>query len=243
MLKEWNTNGLYANRTPDTGLYNLGYFSGEKANLGIQYPVDGSYLNPESGYQNKFKDILAWIGNFLPQGMLLDVGCGPGHLSYWSQKLQLPFTIINSDISHSVLKFAREENDHASAVRNAANLLPFKQKSFDGVIFSDMLLLLWPKDAFQAVNQVSNLIKDKGFIFIKIGNRHSLTSSVKKESDHVWLPTIYEMRELLKSTGFRQKTISWFTRGFPFSQEFRQITGKDLCLPVGGSSILISAQK
>jgi len=243
MSKEWKTKGLFPNRIPNPDLYDMGYFSGDKAHLDIQYPADGSYLNPESDYQYKFKDMLSWISGFLSQGTILDIGSGPGHLSYWSQKLQLPYSIINSDVSYEILKFSQEQNKNTPVVNNAANLLPFKPSSFDGILFSDILLHLWPEDAFQAVKQASILIKDNGFIFIKIGNRQSLTSFVRKEQDHIWLPTVSEMENLLSATDFNPNSISSFTRGFPFSKTYRQLTGNDLRLPFGGSSIFIAAQK
>jgi len=243
MSKEWSTKGLFPSRKPDSELYDLGYFLGEKTDLDIQYPADGSYLDPESQYQYKFKDILAWIGSYIPKGRILDAGCGPGHLNYWSQKLNLPYSFVNSDVSREILTIAKDKNSQSSVVNNEVNLLPFKPLSFEGALFSDVLLHLWPEDAFQAVKQASGLLKPSGRIFIKIGNRHSLSKGVKKEHDHIWLPTIKELNQMLTATNFDSTTISHYTRGFPVTRHYRQLTGNDLRLSIGGSSIFITAQK
>ncbi len=244
MSKEWTTKGLIEGRSPNRDLYDIAYFSGDKRNdLNIQYPSDGSYLNPNSEYKNKFNDLLNWIKNYLPEGKILDAGGGPGHLDYWNRKRSLPFNIVICDVSYPILNWSKKQNPGKSTVNSTINHLPFKPNSFDGILFSDVLHHLWPQDAYQSIKQASMLLKDNGYIFINTPNRITWSKAVKEECDHVWLPSINEISKLLMSTNFNPNTLSYFTRGFPNSKTHRQIFNKDLRLPFGGRSIFICAQK
>ena len=242
MSSELFTKGQIEGRPPSFELYDLDYYLGNKSDQGIQYPKDGSYLDPESDYKYKFIDILGWIRGFVPNGTVLDVGSGPSHLAYWAHKLELPFKIVGCDVSRDILRWAKEKNG-LSAIVGLGHKLPFRKQAFDAVLFSDVLEHMWPKDAQRSVEQTFRILKQGGYIFINIPNRITWSDAAKRDEGHVWLPTTVEMEELLRKGNFDQASISCFTRGFPLSSLYRKVFGSDLRLSIFGRSIFIAAQK
>ncbi|CAN5161817.1 hypothetical protein BH09PAT1_BH09PAT1_6450 [soil metagenome] len=238
------TEGLIPGRVPQSNsdFYDLNYFAGKKANKGIQFPTDGSFLNPESEYQNKFKDLLDWIGMYTSEGVILDVGTGPGHLKYWSDKLSLPYTVIGTDISSSLLHSCYNLNKQASVISNTYQL-PFADEKFQAVLFSDILEHIWPEQALLSVKEAHRILQSNNNIFVNIPNRESWSNAALNDEGHVWLPTIDEVSNMLKLGGFDASSINTFTRGFPNSNEFRAEHGYDLKLPEGGRSIFVTAKK
>jgi ubiquinone/menaquinone biosynthesis C-methylase UbiE len=236
------TKGVIDGRRPDPSLYgDLGYYRGEKGDRGVQYPEDGSYLNPESAYQNKFKDTLAWIGRFVSEGKILDTGSGPAHLTYWAEKLGLPFQIVSCDVSQQILEWAKDKNGATSVLARGSEL-PFRDNLFNGILFADVLEHMWPEDARRAVCESRRVLVPGGYIFINIPNRTTWSDAARRDQGHVWLPTIGEMKKLLVQEGFDRRSIRHLTRGFPVSNGYRKITGRDLRLPVFGRSIFIVAK-
>lgn len=242
MESGWSTKGRINDRVFNPGLYDFKYYVGGKADLGIQFPPDSSYLNRDSHYKYKFIDTLHWIANYLTAGKLLDVGSGPTHLTHWAKSLQFPFSIISCDISREILKWALENNG-AIPVVSFADTLPFRDNSFDGVLLSDVLEHMNPDDSVTAVCEAQRVLDTRGWIFINIPNRITWSSAAKKDQGHIWLPTIAEMQELLITAGFSEESIHYFTRGFPFSKAVRRLTQVDFRFPAFGRSIFICAQK
>ena len=117
--------------------YSLSYFSGEGSN----YPPE--YINPHSEYRHRFQDMSLWIAQTLGEGHLLDVGGGLGHLGYWMEQIQPHIRVLNTDYSFDALKEGSKNYSHKS-VNLSADKLPFKEESFDGVIFADVLEHLTP---------------------------------------------------------------------------------------------------
>lgn len=236
------TRGVIPGRIPRPGLYDIGYFAGSKRGDGVQFPTNGAFLDPESEYRFKFQDIASWVNSFIKGGRLLDVGCGPGHLPYWSKKLKLPFSVVGCDISLPLLQSGYNQNPRASLGSKACEL-PFKDGQFQAVIFSDVLEHLFPQQAVEAVLEAYRLLGDNGYVFVNIPNRHTWSNAAAKDEGHIWLPTIGEVKTLLELGGFRSDSVKVFTRGFPFSKPIRRFIGRDLRLPRFGRSIFASAQK
>ena len=80
-----------------------------------------------------------------PQGLLLDLGTGPGYLPIEVAKRSSEFRIIGVDLSRAFIRMARANALRAGCsarvhfeVGNAANLR-FEKETFDGVISTGML--------------------------------------------------------------------------------------------------------
>ncbi|MGC9053515.1 MAG: class I SAM-dependent methyltransferase, partial [Candidatus Hydrogenedens sp.] len=110
-----------------------------------------------------FCDTLPLSGNLL----MLDLGCGPGDITYRMHLCCEQYKIIGVDGSLSMLRFAQKESGSRSLtwILADAKNLPFMDKSVD-VIFSNSLLhhlldpmLLWM--------EIVRVIKSGGFIFLR----------------------------------------------------------------------------
>jgi len=240
--RKWSTKGLIPGRIPMSEEFSLDYFSGS-AGDGITYPKERQYLNPDSEYRYKFIDLLAQVSRYLDGGRLLDVAAGPGHFSTWSKRKNASFEVVNLDISHEILSWAETTHGIPQPIVGDLNNLPFSEGSFDGVLLFDMLEHVWPSQAEECVENSYKLLKPNGYTFIMIPNRITWDPKPKQYESHIWLPSIREMKSLLLQTGFQSNSIKYYTRGFPISNRWRQLTGSDLKLPYLGRSIFISAQK
>lgn len=237
------TKGYVPGRKPqDADFYAPSYFSGAKHKQGIQFPVNGAFLNPESEYRYKFQDILSWISAYVKEGTVLDVGAGPGHLAYWSKKMEKPLRVIGCDISLSLLQSEYNQNRGQSLSSNPYEL-PFADGKFQAVLFSDILEHIWPHQAVQSIKEAHRLLGEHGYVFVNIPNRITWSSAAQKDQGHVWLPSIKEAEHLLVLGGFGKNGIKTFSRGFPVSSTFREVTGNDLKLPLFGRSIFTCAKK
>lgn len=231
--KEWSTSGIIPNRAP---------WSYQE-----QTPLSGlASLEPESlPVRRKCEDLLRWVQESLPDGgELLDIGAGPAHLQYWAERLNSPIQVISYDISTEHLKTAAKRvGDKGKLVSGDMSDLPFSDASFEGVLSSDILEHVYPEDAVQVVEEGSRVLKPGGWIFINIPNRESWSEASWRNPEHVWLPSKKEMVDLLGRNGFNNEKLEATTRGFPGSNLFHHLAGRDLYIPFWGRSIFVKAQK
>jgi ubiquinone/menaquinone biosynthesis C-methylase UbiE len=104
-------------------------------------------------------------------GSVLHVGCGGIlHKRVSDPYLEAGFTIVGLDIHETYLKEFQSEVGAPGVFGNAIHL-PFDENSFDIVNYTDILEHLI--DPVQALNEVSRVLKDKGFVIITTHNRHS----------------------------------------------------------------------
>ncbi|MBI4999220.1 methyltransferase domain-containing protein [Candidatus Gottesmanbacteria bacterium] len=146
------------------------------------------------------------------------------------------------DISLGFLKQATQRVEKQRRLINAdMSNLPFFDSSFDGILFSNVLEHVHPEDAVQAVKGGVIVLKPGGWIFINIPNREAWSEASWRNPRHVWLPNKREMVDLLGQNGFDTEKLIVTTRGFPGSNLFHRVAGRDLyssitfysCTPVG----------
>ncbi|MBN1331529.1 class I SAM-dependent methyltransferase [Candidatus Dojkabacteria bacterium] len=236
------TRGVIPKREPLGGdYYDIGYYGGQKHNQGINYPRDGSYLNPESSVKYKFIDLNKWVNKYSINGKVLDIGSGPGHFCYWSKKLHTNYKVFGCDISKELLNHPINNNDDYKIC--SATSLDYEDNSFNAVLLFDILEHLSPDEVVHALQEALRVLKPNGYIFIRIPNRETWTRATWRDQAHVWLPNLSELKDVLTDNGFERKTIQKTTRGFPFSPTYYKIFHKDFRFPVLGSSIMLSARK
>ncbi len=222
---------------PQAGHFGLSYYSGDGSN----YPKDGSYLDPESAYRNRFKDMALWIKTVMGNsGTAIDIGGGTGHLGYWMQRVAPEMKVLHTDYSFDALKFGKSIYPH-EAIQLSANDLPLRPESADAVVFADVLEHLEPSMAVKAVNEAHRILKPNGHIFINIPNCATWSDNTFKEPSHIWIPSKSDMGKMLSASEFTD--IKMTTRGFPWSNFVRSFSNKDMHLPFGGTSIFIHALK
>lgn len=231
-------------REPQEHMYDMSYFNGKRRNYGVQFPADGSYLDPEADRnRKKFTGLLTWMQRYLPsESKILDVGCGPGHLTYWSEKLQFPYDILGLDRSLEVLTSEFNRNKNRIVVEKI-NILTFHDTSFNGIIFSDVLEHVYPAESLEAVKEARRVLVDGGYVFINIPNRATWSNKAKDDVGHVWLPTPEEVKRMLDLAGFDPETVTIFTKRFPLLSPYLDPKGRDLRMPWFGRSIYAIARK
>lgn len=246
------TDGVIPGRQAHEVDYCIGYFAGEKRDQGIQFPDTGEFLNPEGEYRHKAIHTLERLWNELQnhpkvqageQLFIGDVGAGPGHLAYWSKKLEYPFTFFDFDISESLL---RSEYNNAAEFSAVARIdeLPLGKGSLDCIVMSDVLEHVEPERALKALDRAREILTDDGLIFVNIPNRVTWSNAAYYDQGHLWLPSPEEVQNILELAGYRKDSIEVTTRGFPYLSQFLvKHFGFDPTYPAYGRSILATGRK
>lgn len=233
------TAGYIPGRKPlSAEAYDYKYYSGQRRKYGFNLYRERNYLDPEKS-RGKFIDILKLLTRYSRGELILDVGCGAGHLVHWSNKLKLPFKISSCDIS------AEAQHIQATKIEGFktcyAEKLDFADSSFDAVTIIDVIEHLYPKNAIKAFREAFRVLKPGGIIVIKTPNRITWDRRTYQDQSHVWLGTTQEINRVLALVDF--KIVKSFTRGFWWSSIWERLFGCDFRFPLGGNAIYSIASK
>jgi len=105
------------------------YFQPEIAKVYESF-YEGKYKEADIQEKNLLKFLLDQIDGV---GEILEVGCGTGHFTRWLNSLG--YKVVGADISPVMLGVAKELWKDGKFVNARAEFLPFKDKSFDVVLF------------------------------------------------------------------------------------------------------------
>ena len=107
-----------------------------------------------------------FIEYFKEKKSFLEIGCGPGHDSYfWSQNGLETFGI---DISKNMIKIAKD--NYPNVRFQTVNFFEFDFKETYDVIWCSYSLLHVPVDFFDSVlNKINNLLNEEGYLFLSMG--------------------------------------------------------------------------
>ncbi len=106
----------------------------------------------------------------LTQGLILDVGIGPGYISRELAKRAEEVKIIGVELSSLMLNVAKKNIDEAGLSERVrfqignAEQMPFRSKSFDGVI-SNSSFHHW-RNPVAVFNEIRRVLKDEGKFLI-----------------------------------------------------------------------------
>ena len=142
-------------------------------------------------------------------GLLLDVGTGWGRYAIELTKMGLD--VVGMDISKKMLETAlirREKESKHHLVQAEALRLPFKDNTFDNVLF--VRSLKYVKDYFSVLDEVSRVLRCNGKLVIyDVGNIHTLNylyHKVINEKTDDPLPyyrfSTFELKKYLRDKGF-----------------------------------------
>lgn len=103
------------------------------------------------------------ISRSLPNGNILDVGCGSGAL-----RLKLPKTAnyVGIDLGLNFVKFAKRTFKSDAFIRCDAHYLPFKPERFDGVVCSEVLEHV--KDPEKVLDECSRVLRKGAPLIISV---------------------------------------------------------------------------
>lgn len=129
-----------------------------------------------SMYEKKKEDVLAFLRE-RENGIILDIGCGPGRittpLAHINTKL-----IIGMDISEKMIAEAKKSLEGARNPQNVhfvvadAEYLPFRSNSINSVISLDVIPHL--ESPFEHIKEMKRITNNGGYLLFDFSNRNPL---------------------------------------------------------------------
>lgn len=229
--------------------YTQEYFSGEGKKS--PYPKDKRYLdNNHPVIQRKFKDLYLEIKKHEPimhdgELKILDLGCGPGHTQAIFEEIDPTINVVNSDGYFEVCEMAVELGRDVDRMVNAdIRSLPCIDNSFGVVCLWDVLEHIPEEQARITLKESHRVLDEGGVMAIRTPNKYTWTDKYRKDSGHLWFPTVRGLKQMLIETGFESDGIDIKTRGFPGTSLHQSMKKEgDLYLSHGGGVILAFARK
>jgi ubiquinone/menaquinone biosynthesis C-methylase UbiE len=131
------------------------------------------------------KELIIEMVNPIAGEKALEIGCGTGHFLRWLKGYDLKTTGI--DASEKLINYAKKLDEISEYKKAEAKNLPFKDKSFDIVLFITTLEFLnQPEKALQEAMRVSG-----NRIFIGLLNKFSLLS-LKRKIKGLFKKSVYD---------------------------------------------------
>jgi ubiquinone/menaquinone biosynthesis C-methylase UbiE len=121
-------------------------------------------------HRQSSEDLRSWAvsrADWSPDGLVLDLGCGPGVHAARLRSLRPDLGVVGADLSLGMLAAARAADAGIRPVVVDAARLPFDVASFDGVMANHMLYHVADQDA--AVAEVRRVLVDGGS-FVAVTN-------------------------------------------------------------------------
>ena len=109
------------------------------------------------------KEFQIFIKN-LNGNKILDLGCGAGDHALYFKQQGLDVTAV--DLSDEMLKLTREKG--INAIKMDIENLKFNPNTFDGIWAASSLLHVPKKDLPKVIKTLSNILKEKGILFIGV---------------------------------------------------------------------------
>ena len=126
--------------------------------------------------------MLDWLP---PGGLLLDLGCGTG--LFMRRYGELGGTAVGLDISRGMVEAAREQGSWFEYLEGTAEVLPFRDRSFDAV--SCMLAFSYLEHPDRMLREAYRVLRPGGCLAVSTLSRNVITSLV---------PAIYRIGERME---------------------------------------------
>jgi ubiquinone/menaquinone biosynthesis C-methylase UbiE len=137
---------------------------------------DHRFDNPRINYMRSVEKKV--LPDILKMGLILDIGCGTGEQSVFL--VEKGYRVLGVDISKEMLKIAKERikdanfKDRISFIMASAEFLPFRDKSFEGIISIFGVFNHIP-NVDHAFHETSRVLKTGGRAIFTVVNRWNLT--------------------------------------------------------------------
>jgi len=173
-----------------------------------------STFGPRQWFRQRL--MLKELKKYLPQGKVLDAGCGEGRmLRLLAEK---GYQVVGMDLSRESLLRAQKQNPNAPLVLSDLESLPFSPESFDGVISGEVLEHL--EDDERAVQEFHRVLKKGGIAIITVPAHPELWSLDDQWSGHKRRYKKEELEKLFEKNHFQ--TLSCYYWGFPLLRIYYQ---------------------
>jgi 2-polyprenyl-3-methyl-5-hydroxy-6-metoxy-1,4-benzoquinol methylase len=185
---------VFTHPRPNPSLYNKPAYFTEK----------NQYLSRLPEFQNIFNRILDRIEKHKKNGLMLDVGCGPGIFLDLASKRG--WTVYGIDISHWAIQYARDELK-LQVIEGELSPDLFPPQNFDVVIANHSLEHM--PDPREAISSMKLLLKRDGILVIGVPNFDSTLAKIKRgewqsllPDQHIWHFALPTLKTLLNQGGF-----------------------------------------
>jgi len=177
-------------------------------------------LRMDEGLLNKFNEIERvhwwWEGRrqLLRQLLkgkhptkILDVGCGTGETLCFLKDLFPKSKLFGVDSSSLAIKYTKQKG-HKNITKSLANKLPFKDNSFDAILFLDVLEHISNDQV--VITEAKRVLKKNGSIIITSPALNFIWSAHDTDQGHKRRYTRTAIRNLSNKTGLKISFISYF---------------------------------
>lgn len=148
------------------------------------------------------------IKKYLPNGKILDWGCGIGQMSYLLKNRGLD--VISYDINSEGREFLNRIGQKL-ILANHQIKLPFSDASFDAVLSSGVLEHV--TDPAASLNEIGRVLKKNGYLFIfRLPNKYSYIEFVSDclgRGDHPVKYTKGEIKRILEQAGYKIFSVNY----------------------------------
>lgn len=117
----------------------------------------------------------------LPQGPLLELGCGTGHWTSFFQ--EAGFKVIATDVSEAMMEIARQKLPESEILYADVEELPFDDSSFDAI--TSITMLEFVDDQEKAIKEIYRVLKPGGLFLLGCLNANSVLGK-NKDNDEVF---------------------------------------------------------
>ena len=186
-------------------LYAEGYFDGVGTDAGYE-----EYAGQEKEYLATFDDDVQRIREFVPQGRILDVGCGYGY--FVRRALAAGFDAYGVDLSSDGIREAEKHIPGRTFCGTIEGVAELEEMQFD-VIFASHLIEHIP-DPRSFVAELIHHLSDRGIIVLVTPNIESWLARISrarwvsfKIPEHVAYYTPKTITRLLEMAGFEILTV------------------------------------
>jgi ubiquinone/menaquinone biosynthesis C-methylase UbiE len=132
-----------------------------------------SFDRSAKAYESRFMDVSAYgesIDLFMKElgdhDRILDLGCGPGNMAARLLKGMASLRITGIDLSAKMIGLARKNVPSASFALSDIRSLPFRKKSFEGIIASFCLPFHYDQEASTLIAGICHCLREGGHIYL-----------------------------------------------------------------------------
>lgn len=138
---------------------------------------------------------------------ILDIGCGTGETLSYLKQMFPKAKLYGVDSSTSAIKYSKQRG-HKNISKSLAEKLPFRDNTFDVVLFLDVLEHITADQ--KVINEAKRVLKKKGSIIITSPALGFIWSAHDTEQGHKRRYTRTAIRTLANVAGLRTSFISYF---------------------------------
>ncbi len=129
------------------------------------------------------------------EGKLLDIGCGNGR--HLLEGADLELEVYGVDASKELLKICKEKVGDVEVIRSGVKSLPFKESSFDNVIFIAAIHHL-KEGRVKSLREAKRVLKDHGRILVSSWAREQERWDLEEDEQDVIVPWHMEDGEVIE---------------------------------------------